>query len=156
VSSFRQAVNTCRIYAGTDENGIVGTVAPGLFAQEGRCWRMFFENPVDHGTHCMRQVEWVGRWKFLRGWTKAWSCERHDGLPRYVTRQDKPPPLLGPWAAHLTTHCPDPDLYQSQGNSCVSSALRSARLRILVPSMGFSTTTFLENPDLDLSECPYE
>ena len=27
------------------------------------------ENPVTHGTHCMGQVEWVGRWKFLTGWT---------------------------------------------------------------------------------------
>jgi hypothetical protein len=27
-------------------------------------------------------VEWVGRWKFLDGWTKVWSCERHaDDLP---------------------------------------------------------------------------
>ena len=28
--------------------GIVGTVAPGLVAQEGRCWRMIYENPVGH------------------------------------------------------------------------------------------------------------
>ena len=34
------AVDTYQIYDGTDENGIVGTVAPGLFAQEGRCRRM--------------------------------------------------------------------------------------------------------------------
>jgi hypothetical protein len=75
-------VDTYRIYDGTDENGIVGTVAPGLFAQEGRCWRMVYANPVGHGTHCMRPVEWVGRWKFLKGWTKVWSCERHaDELP---------------------------------------------------------------------------
>ena len=70
-------VDTYRSYDGTDENGIVGTVAPGLFAQEGRCWRMVYENPVGHGTHCMQPVEWVGRWKFLKGWTKVWSCERH-------------------------------------------------------------------------------
>ena len=25
----------------------------------------------------MEPVEWVGRWKFLAGWTKVWSCERH-------------------------------------------------------------------------------
>ena len=61
------AVDTYRIYDGTDENGIVGTVAPGLFAQEGRCWRMIYENPVGHGTHCMEPVAWVGRWKFLDG-----------------------------------------------------------------------------------------
>jgi hypothetical protein len=39
-------VDTYRIYDSTDENGIVGTVAPGLFAQKGRCWRMVYENPV--------------------------------------------------------------------------------------------------------------
>ena len=60
-------MDTYRIYDGTDENGIVGTVAPGLFAQEGRCWRMVYENPVGHGTHCMAPVEWVGRWKFDEG-----------------------------------------------------------------------------------------
>jgi hypothetical protein len=27
-----------RVYDGTAEKGIVGTVAPGLFAHEGRCW----------------------------------------------------------------------------------------------------------------------
>jgi hypothetical protein len=75
-------VDTYQIYDGTDENGIVGTLAPGLFAQEGRCWRMVYENPVGHPTHCMAPVERVGRWKFLKGWTKVWSCERHaDELP---------------------------------------------------------------------------
>jgi hypothetical protein len=34
-----RAVDTYRIYDDTDENGIVGTVAPGLFAR-GCCWRM--------------------------------------------------------------------------------------------------------------------
>jgi hypothetical protein len=68
-------VDTYRIYDGTDENGIVGTVAPELFAQEGRCWRMIYENPVGHGTHCMESVAWVGRWKFLDDCTKVWSCE---------------------------------------------------------------------------------
>ena len=53
-------MDTYRIYDGTDENGIVGTVAPGLFAQEGRCWRMVYANPVGHGTHCM-QPSRVGR-----------------------------------------------------------------------------------------------
>jgi hypothetical protein len=43
---------------------------------------MVYANPVGHGTHCMEPVEWVGRWKFLKGWTKVWSCERHaDELP---------------------------------------------------------------------------
>jgi hypothetical protein len=54
-------VDTYQIYDGTGENGIVGTVAPGLFAQEGRCWRMVYENPVGHGSHCAEPVEWVGR-----------------------------------------------------------------------------------------------
>ena len=76
---YGQIVDTYRIYDGTDENGIVGTVAPGLFAQEGRCWRMVYANPVGHPTHCKQPVEWVGRWKFLSGWTKVWSCERHGG-----------------------------------------------------------------------------
>jgi hypothetical protein len=79
---YRRAVDTYRIYDGTNENGIVGTVAPGLFAQVGRCWRMVYANPVGHGTHCVRPVEWVGRWKFLKGWTKVWSCDRHaNDLP---------------------------------------------------------------------------
>jgi hypothetical protein len=66
---YLRAVDTYRIYDGTDENGIVGSVAPGLFAQEGRCWGMVYENPVGHGTHCTQPVAWVGRWKFLDGWT---------------------------------------------------------------------------------------
>ena len=64
-------MDTYQIYDGTDENGIVGTVAPGLFVQEGRCWRMVYENPVGHGGHCLEPVALVGRWKFLKGWTKA-------------------------------------------------------------------------------------
>ena len=50
------------IYGGVDHRNTVGKVAAGLFAQEGRCWRMIYENPVGHGTHCMKPVEWVGRW----------------------------------------------------------------------------------------------
>jgi len=23
---------------------------------------------------CLEPVAWVGRWKFLNGWTKVWSC----------------------------------------------------------------------------------
>ncbi len=43
---------------------------------------MVYENPVGHLTHCMAPLEWAGRWNFLRGWTKVWSCERHaDELP---------------------------------------------------------------------------
>jgi hypothetical protein len=55
-SSYRRAVDTYRIYDGTDENGIVGTVAPELFAQEGRCWRVIYENPVGHGTQHGQQL----------------------------------------------------------------------------------------------------
>jgi hypothetical protein len=32
---------------------------------------MIYENPVGQGTHCPEPVEWVGRWKFLKGWTKV-------------------------------------------------------------------------------------
>ena len=53
------------INPGVDHLDTVGRVAPGLFAQEGRCWRMIYGNPVGHGTHCMQPVRWVGRWKFL-------------------------------------------------------------------------------------------
>jgi hypothetical protein len=49
------------IYGGVDHRDTIGKVAPGLFAQEGRCWRMIYANPVGHGTHCMEPVEWVGR-----------------------------------------------------------------------------------------------
>jgi hypothetical protein len=49
-------VDTYRVYDGTDENRIVGTVAPELFAQEGRCWRMVYENAVGQGGHCMEPV----------------------------------------------------------------------------------------------------
>jgi hypothetical protein len=50
-------------YGGVDHLGTVGKVAPGLFAQEGRWWRMVYENPVGQGGHCMEPVAWVGRWK---------------------------------------------------------------------------------------------
>ena len=68
---YLPSVDTYRIYDGTDENEIVGTVAPGLFAQEGRCWRMVYRNAAGHGTHCPEQVAWVWRWKFLKGRTKV-------------------------------------------------------------------------------------
>jgi hypothetical protein len=75
-------VDTYAIYSGVDQLGIVGKIAPGLFAQEDRCWRMVYENPVGQGGHCMEPVTWVGRWKFLTGWTKVRSCDRHaDELP---------------------------------------------------------------------------
>ena len=33
-----------------------GAGGPGLFAQEGRRWRMIYENPVGQGTHCPEPV----------------------------------------------------------------------------------------------------
>jgi hypothetical protein len=65
------------IYSGGDHRGTVGKMAPGLFAQEGGYWRMVYENSVGHGTFCPEPVTWDGRWKFLKGWTKVGSCERH-------------------------------------------------------------------------------
>ena len=53
-------VDTYQLCAGTHELGIVGTVAPGLFAQEGRCWRMVYDNPVGRGGHGSELVAWVG------------------------------------------------------------------------------------------------
>ena len=59
-------MDTYRIYDSTDEHGIVGTVAPGLFAKEGRCWRMVYENRSAMGrTACSRRRGWavdVPRW----------------------------------------------------------------------------------------------
>ena len=66
--SYSQAVDsTYSIYSGVDHLGTVGKVAPGLFAQEGRCWRMVYEKPVGQGGHCMEPVTWVGRWNILDG-----------------------------------------------------------------------------------------
>jgi hypothetical protein len=65
------------INPGVDHRDTIGKVAPGLFAQEGRCWRMIYRNAAGHGTHCPEPMEWVGQWEFLKGWTKVWSCERH-------------------------------------------------------------------------------
>jgi hypothetical protein len=70
-------VDTYQLYDGTDELGIVGTVAPGLFAQGGRCWA--------HGRRKPSRPRWarhgasgVGRpAEVSNGWTKVWSCERH-------------------------------------------------------------------------------
>jgi hypothetical protein len=31
----------------------------------------------DQGGHCTVPVAWVGRWKFLDGWTNVWSGGRH-------------------------------------------------------------------------------
>ena len=50
---------------------------------------MVYESPIADPTHCIQPVEWVGRWKFLNGRPKVWSCDRHaDELPwaRRVSR----------------------------------------------------------------------
>jgi hypothetical protein len=62
---------------GIDQLDIIGKVAPGIFAQEGRCWRFVYENAAGHGGHCMEPVTWVGRWRFTKGWKDVWSCDRH-------------------------------------------------------------------------------
>ena len=46
---YLRSVDSYRIYDGTDELEIVRTVAPGLFPQEGRCWRIVYESPVGQG-----------------------------------------------------------------------------------------------------------
>jgi hypothetical protein len=56
---------TYSIYSGVDHLGTVGKAAPGLFAQEGRCWRMVYENVAGHAGRCPEPVTWAGRWKFL-------------------------------------------------------------------------------------------
>jgi hypothetical protein len=58
------------IHGGVDHRNTVGKVAPGLFAQEGRCWRMIYENPVGQSGHCMEPVEW--------------AVEAHQGLEEGV------------------------------------------------------------------------
>ena len=50
-----------RINPGVDHLGTVGKVAPGLFAHEGRCWRMIYENQVCYGTHTLHAAGRVGR-----------------------------------------------------------------------------------------------
>ncbi len=79
VPALPWAVDTYRIYDGTDDNWFVGTLPRGYSLRKAGCWRTIFENPVDHGKHCMVPVEWARRWVFLDGWTKVWSCEQHTG-----------------------------------------------------------------------------
>jgi len=69
------------IYSGVDQLGIVGTVAPGIFAQEGRCFAFVYLNPSGQAGHCMEPATWRGRWKFRTGWAAVWSCDGHaEGL----------------------------------------------------------------------------
>jgi hypothetical protein len=67
------------INSGVDQLGIIGTVAPGVFAQEGRCWRFVYVNGAGHASHCEAQVMWRGRHRYIAGWKPVWSCERHAG-----------------------------------------------------------------------------
>ena len=71
------------IYGGVDHRNTVGKVAPGLFAQEGRCWRMVYENVAGHGAHCPG-AGGVGRAvEVHEGLDEGVECERHaDELPR--------------------------------------------------------------------------
>jgi hypothetical protein len=62
------------IYRGLDQLGIVGQVAPGIFAQEGRCWRFV---PAGQASHCMAPVAWRGRYRYSSGWKPVWSCDGH-------------------------------------------------------------------------------
>ena len=65
--------------SGIDQLGIVGTVAPGIFAQPGRCWRFVYEKPSGQAGHCMAPVSWRGRHRYATGWKPVWSCEGHAG-----------------------------------------------------------------------------
>ena len=67
------------LHSGIDELGIIGTVAPGIFAQPGRSWRMACVNAAGHASHCEEPVEWQGRYRYVTGWKPVWSCERHAG-----------------------------------------------------------------------------
>jgi hypothetical protein len=71
------------ISPGVDQLDIIGKVAPGIFAREGRCWRFVYKNAAGHAGHCMEPVTRRGRWEFTKGWKDVWSCERHAAdLPR--------------------------------------------------------------------------
>src|ERR1035438_4563422 len=61
-----RAVDTYSIYGGIDHRGTIGKLAPGIFAQEDRCWRLVYENAAGHEGHCIEPVAWIGRWKFLK------------------------------------------------------------------------------------------
>ena len=64
------AMTEFAITGGVDHRGHGPQGRPGLFAQEGRCWRMIYENVAGHAGHCPDPVAWVGRWEFQKGWTK--------------------------------------------------------------------------------------
>jgi hypothetical protein len=49
-------VDTYSIYGGVGHLGTVGTVAPGLFVQEGLCWGMVYEDPVGQAGHGIEPV----------------------------------------------------------------------------------------------------
>ena len=65
--------------SGVDQLGIVGTVAPGIFAMPGRCWRFVYEKPSGQAGRCMGPVSWRGRDQYATGWKPIWSCELHTG-----------------------------------------------------------------------------
>jgi hypothetical protein len=47
------------------------------------------------GGHCMEPVAWVGRWKFTKGSTKVWSCERQADELVGAEPRTSVPTLLG-------------------------------------------------------------
>ena len=56
------------------------TITPTLsLPREGERWRVVMPTgaKMRRPTMCFEPVAWVGRWKFLKGWTKVWSCDRH-------------------------------------------------------------------------------
>ena len=46
-------------------------------------------------------VEWVGRWKFLKGWTKVWSCDRHADE---LVGARRLPPVHIPFCGNVSCH----------------------------------------------------
>jgi hypothetical protein len=75
--------NLPSLNGGIDQLGIVGAVAPGIFAQPGRCWRMVYVNVAGHASHCDEPVEWRGRYRYAyaTGWKPVWSVrEARRGL----------------------------------------------------------------------------
>jgi hypothetical protein len=66
-----------RLYSGVDQLGIIGSVAPGISAQPGRCWRYVYVNAVGHAGPCEERVSWQGRHRYASGWARVWSCDAH-------------------------------------------------------------------------------
>ena len=75
-SSYRRALDTYRIYDGTDEHGIVGTAAPRPI-RSGPVLADGLREP-SRPSHALHGSGGVGRAaEVSKGGTKVWSCERH-------------------------------------------------------------------------------